>query len=125
MEQVLVRGVAHDLDQVKMTVRRVPDKPGIAAKIFSTLAEKGINVDMIVQNVSADEKATDLTFTVGKSDLDRTLKLLENAKSELGFQRLISASTVVKVQALKKLKDDDHLAVRHAAAAALAELVED
>jgi aspartate kinase len=78
-------------------LNRVTDKPGVAARIFGPLAEASINVDMIVQNISADGKATDLTFTVPKDDLDRTVELLEAERSNLEFAELIADRNVVKV----------------------------
>jgi aspartate kinase len=96
MEQVLVRGVAHDLDQVKMTVRRVPDRPGIAAKIFSTLADKGINVDMIVQNVSEDGYAN-LSFTVATGDIEKVSSIGESIKSAVGAGEISLDENIAKV----------------------------
>jgi len=74
----------------------VPDSPGIAASIFGALAGGNINVDMIVQNISADG-CTDMTFTVGKDDLVRATDLLEKARDILGYEKMISDSNVVKV----------------------------
>ena len=72
-----VRGIAHDLDVAKVTMRRVPDKPGIAARIFEALADRHIPVDTIVQNASV-EKTTDLTFTVHVNDLPNASKIVED-----------------------------------------------
>ena len=76
VEKENVSGIAYSRDEAKITVRRVPDRPGIAATIFGALAEQNVNVDMIVQNVSADG-TTDMTFTVGKADLPRARQALE------------------------------------------------
>ncbi|HYD11104.1 MAG TPA: aspartate kinase, partial [Acidimicrobiales bacterium] len=73
MEQPIISAVTHDTSEAKVTVNRVPDQPGIAARLFRSLAEKNVNVDMIVQNVSHDG-TTDISFTVPKSDLDRALE---------------------------------------------------
>ena len=100
VEQLLVSGIAYSRDEAKVTLVQVADRPGVAAGIFGPLADAAINVDMIVQNVSADDKATDITFTVGKADMERALKLLEAAKSEFGYQRLISDDNVVKVSVI-------------------------
>ncbi len=100
VEQELVSGIAYSRDEAKVTLVRVPDRPGIAAAIFGPLAEAAINVDMIVQNVSEDGKSTDLTFTVGKADLDRARKVLEDAKSHLSYERLACDSNVVKVSVI-------------------------
>ena len=97
VEKEIVSGIAYSRDEAKVTLNRVADKPGIAASIFGPLAEANINVDMIVQNISADGKTTDLTFTVPKDDLDRTVELLEVEKGNLEFVELIADRNVVKV----------------------------
>ncbi|MGY8991931.1 MAG: aspartate kinase [Rhodospirillales bacterium] len=97
VEKEIVSGIAYSRDEAKVTLNRVTDKPGVAASIFGPLAEASINVDMIVQNISADGKATDLTFTVPKDDLDRTVELLEAERSNLEFAELIADRNVVKV----------------------------
>ena len=97
VEKEIVSGIAYSRDEAKVTLNRVADKPGIAASIFGPLAEANINVDMIVQNISADGKTTDLTFTVPKDDLDRTVELLEAEKGNLEFAELIADRNVVKV----------------------------
>jgi len=97
VEQEIVSGIAHSGNEAKITLVRVPDNPGIAAAIFGPLAEASINVDMIVQNVSEDGKATDLTFTVPKDDLARTLEVLGGQKEKLGFERVEGDPDVVKI----------------------------
>ena len=97
VEQEIVSGIAHSGNEAKITLVRVPDNPGIAAAIFGPLSEASINVDMIVQNVSDDGKATDLTFTVPKDDLTRTLEVLEGSKKTLGFERVVGDPDVVKI----------------------------
>jgi aspartate kinase len=97
VEQEIVSGIAHSGNEAKITLVRVPDNPGIAAAIFGPLAEASINVDMIVQNVSEDGKATDLTFTVPKDDLARTLEVLGGQKERLGFERVEGDPDVVKI----------------------------
>ena len=79
-----------------MTVKRVPDRPGIAAAIFGPLSEAGINVDMIVQNVSADG-TTDMTFTLGRTDLARAQQTLEAQKAQIGYDVLMSDPQVAKI----------------------------
>jgi len=96
MEQMLVRGVAHDLDQVKLTVHRVPDKPGVAAKIFTTLADKGVNVDMIIQNISEDGYA-DLSFTVSTSDIEKISTIMNRIKNEVNAENVTSDINIAKV----------------------------
>src|SRR6185369_9022987 len=80
--------------------RRVADKPGVAAAIFGPLAEAGINVDMIVQNISEDGSLTDITFTVPTADYDRARKRLEDAKSKVGFQFIQGSIDVAKVSVI-------------------------
>jgi aspartate kinase len=97
VEKELVSGIAYSRDEAKITLVRVADRPGVAAAIFGPLAEAAVNVDMIVQNVSEDGKSTDLTFTVGRADLDRARKVIEDNKSSLGFEGLVADANVVKV----------------------------
>ncbi len=96
LEQEIVAGIAYSRDEAKVTVRRVPDKPGIAAAIFVPLAEAGINVDMIVQNV-AEDGTTDMTFTVGKTDLAHARASLETAREKIGYAEISSDSDVAKL----------------------------
>ena len=97
VEKELVSGIAYSRDEAKITLVRVADRPGVAASIFGPLAEAAVNVDMIVQNVSEDGKSTDLTFTVGRADLDRARKVIEDNKATLGYEGLLSDANVVKV----------------------------
>ena len=96
MEQVLVRGIAHNMDEAKFTVHRVPDRPGIAAAIFSKIAEKGINVDMIIQNISEDGY-TDLSFTVSTEDIEKTSSLCDLFKEVSGAERVSYDENIAKV----------------------------
>jgi len=100
VEKQIVSGIAYSRDEAKITLVHVPDRPGIAAAIFGPLAEANVNVDMIVQNVSEDGKTTDLTFTVGKADLQRALAALEAAKEKTGYARLVPDPGVVKVSVI-------------------------
>ncbi len=97
LEQEIVSGIAHSGNEAKITLVRVPDHPGVAAGIFGPLADSDINVDMIVQNVSEYGKATDLTFTVPKDDLDLALEVLEGQRKKLGFKRVQGDPEVVKI----------------------------
>src|SRR5947207_3552705 len=99
VEQRVVSGIAYSRDEAKITVQRVADRPGVAAAIFGPLADNAINVDMIVQNISADGK-TDLTFTVARSDLDRAVAVLEDCRNTLGFYALKPDSNVVKISVI-------------------------
>ncbi|MCE5252317.1 aspartate kinase, partial [bacterium] len=96
MEQVLVRGIAHNLDEAKFTVWHVPDKPGVAAGIFTMLAEKGINVDMIIQNIGADG-FTDLSFTVSTEDIEKTNALAELIKNSIGAEEVTCNEDIAKI----------------------------
>ncbi len=96
MEAVLVSGIAYDKDQARVTLLGVPDKPGISAAIFSPLAKAGILVDMIVQKASRDG-ITDLTFTVSRKDLKRTLPIVEALKESLGGTGVDTADNVSKI----------------------------
>jgi aspartate kinase len=96
VEKQNVAGIAYSRDEAKITVRRVPDRPGIAAAIFGELAEQNVNVDMIVQNVSADG-TTDMTFTVGKADLPRALAALDATKAHVGYAEILTDPDVAKI----------------------------
>ncbi|WBV44468.1 aspartate kinase [Pseudoroseomonas cervicalis] len=96
VEQPLVTGVAYSRDEAKVTLRRVPDKPGIAAEVFGPLSAANVNVDMIVQNLGADG-TTDMTFTVGKTDLPRARDVLEKARPTIGFETVIADPEVAKI----------------------------
>ncbi len=96
MEKALVAGVAYSRDEAKITIRRVPDRPGIAAAIFGPLSDANVNVDMIVQNVSADA-TTDMTFTIGRTDLPRAQAVLAEHKEEIGYTELLSDPDVAKI----------------------------
>ena len=100
MEQQVVTGIAFSRDEAQISIREVQDKPGVAAAIFGPLAEANINVDMIVQNVSADGKTTDLTFTVPATDFQRALEVITRAKQAIGYQRLDSATDVAKISVI-------------------------
>ncbi len=100
VEQELVSGIAYSRDEAKITLIQVADKPGVAASIFGSLADAGINVDMIVQNVSADGQTTDMTFTVPTADLDRAVQTVAAKKAELDYADLVSDSNVVKISVI-------------------------
>jgi aspartate kinase len=100
VEQQVVSGIAYSRDEAKITVLKLADRPGVAAKLFGPLAAAGINVDMIVQGASEDGAHADMTFTVGKADLAPALKALEARKAELGYQSVVHDSSVVKVSVI-------------------------
>jgi aspartate kinase len=99
VEAQVVTGIAFSRDEAQITLRRVADKPGVAASVFMPLAEASINVDMIVQTVSEDNM-TDMTFTVGAADYDRARALLEKARGDIGFAAIAGARDVAKVSAI-------------------------
>jgi aspartate kinase len=100
VEQQVVTGIAFSKDEAQISIRNVEDKPGIAAAIFGPLADSSVNVDMIVQNVSADGKTTDLTFTVPASDYQRSMDVIAKAKGTIGYQRVDGATDVAKVSVI-------------------------
>jgi aspartate kinase len=100
VEQQIVSGIAYSRDEAKITLVGVADRPGVAATIFGPLAEADINVDMIVQSVSADGDTTDLTFTVGRGDLARTIAALEAMRDQLGYREIATDGEVVKVSVI-------------------------
>ncbi len=97
MERQLVTGIAHDKNEAKIILTRVPDKPGAVAHIFEPLADASINVDMIIQNVGRDKGETDVTFTVPQADLARAQALLEDRNDDIGFNRIITDSHIAKI----------------------------
>ncbi len=96
VEQEIVSGIAYSRDEAKITVRRVPDRPGVAAAIFGPLTAANVNVDMIVQNVSADG-TTDMTFTVGRADLRLAQATLAEASAAVGYAELLTDPDVAKI----------------------------
>jgi aspartate kinase len=100
VEQQVVTGIAFSKDEAQISIRRVQDKPGVAAAIFGPLAEANINVDMIVQTVSADGKTTDLTFTVPSGDFERAKGTIEKAKRSIGYATLDGATDIAKVSVI-------------------------
>jgi len=99
MEEIVVRGVALDRNQAKVTLLGVPDKPGIAARIFRALADAAISVDMIVQNGigAGNGPLTDVSFTVDKPDLGKTRRLIEGLKGDIGFEEVTSDENIAKL----------------------------
>ena len=97
VETEIVSGIAYSRDEAKITVRHIPDRPGVAAAIFGPLAEAGVNVDMIVQNVGADASSTDLTFTIGRADLPRAKAVLAEHQGKIGYAELVADAEVAKI----------------------------
>jgi aspartate kinase len=100
VESQVVSGIAYAKDEAKITMLKVEDKPGVAARIFGPLADASINVDMIVQNVAADGKNTDMTFTVQAAELPRALEVLKAAKAHIGHFDLRSSADVAKISVI-------------------------
>ncbi|CAB4325658.1 MULTISPECIES: aspartate kinase [unclassified Brucella] len=100
VEQQVVTGIAFAKDEAQISLRRVADRPGVSAAIFGPLAEEHINVDMIVQNVSEDGSKTDMTFTIPTGDIDKALKVLEKAKSEISFDNIQSETGLAKISVI-------------------------
>jgi aspartate kinase len=99
MERLVVSGVTHDKDQARITLKKVPDKPGIAAKIFTPIAEAGIVVDMIIQNTRA-EGQTDLTFTVPKASFRQALEMEKKIATEIGAEDVFGDEIIAKVSVI-------------------------
>ena len=97
VEQQIVSGIAYSRDEAKITLRRVADRPGVAAAIFGPLAEASINVDMIVQNVSEEDETTDLTFTVTEADFPDAVKVIEGARQAIGYEDMLCDNGVAKI----------------------------
>jgi aspartate kinase len=100
LEQEVVTGIAYAKDEAQISLRRVADRPGVAAAIFGPLAEANINVDMIVQNISEDGSRTDMTFTVPNSDIEKALAVLEKVRQTIGIDAIQSEPGMVKVSVI-------------------------
>jgi aspartate kinase len=100
VEQQVVSGIAYSRDEAKVTLVGVEDRPGIAAGIFGPLSDASVNVDMIVQNVSADGRHTDMTFTVGKADFERSTQILEGLRNSIQYGALNVDRDVVKISVI-------------------------
>jgi aspartate kinase len=96
MEQVVVSGIAYNVNEAKVTIRGVPDRPGVASRIFGTIAGAGIIVDMIIQNIG-DDNSADITFTVPRADLKKATEILEGLKAELSAMDVIADENIAKV----------------------------
>jgi len=96
MEKAIISGVTHETEEAKVTVLELPDRPGIAARLFQALAAENINVDMIIQNVSEDQK-TDISFTAGQHDLEKAARISERMAEELGAGGVVVDEDIAKV----------------------------
>jgi len=97
VEHQLITGVAYNRNEAKITVVEVPDRPGAVGSLFGPLADADVNVDMIVQNIAHDTGNTDVTFTVPRTDLPKSLDVLEKARGDIGYSRLITDDNVAKI----------------------------
>ena len=120
VEKEVVTGIAYTKDEAQISLRRVPDRPGISAAIFGPLADNHINVDMIVQSVSEDGSKTDMTFTVAESDAEKAVSVLEKCRDEISFEILQSDSGLAKISVIG-IGMRSHAGVASTAFAALAE----
>lgn len=100
VEKPVVTGIAYARDEAQISLRRVPDKPGVSAAIFGPLADENVNVDMIVQSVSEDGSRTDMTFTVPDGDLERAQKVLEAKRDQIGYEVIQSDKGLVKISVI-------------------------
>jgi len=96
VEKEIVTGIAYSRDEAKVTLRHVPDRPGVATAVFGPLSAANVNVDMIVQNIS-DDGNTDMTFTIGRSDLPRVVDCLQRERAKIGFSELLTDNEVTKI----------------------------
>ena len=97
MERRIITGISYSKDDVRVTLKNMPDHPGLSSNIFGALSENEINVDMIVQNISHDNKFVDITFTTPKTDLDRALKAIESIEDKIKYEEISIDKNVVKI----------------------------
>ena len=97
VEQEKISGIAYSPDEAKLTIQGLPDRPGIAAAIFGTLADSHINVDMIVQTAASEGQKTDITFSLGRGDLAKALEIIESGRETLGFDGVDAQDDVTKI----------------------------
>ncbi len=96
MESMLVSGITYNKNEARITIKKVPDQPGIASKIFLPISDAGILVDMIIQN-TRESHLTDMTFTVMRNDYDRTIELLEKVATDIGAESVSGDKSIVKI----------------------------
>jgi len=100
LEKQVVTGIAYTMDEAQISLRRVPDVPGVSAAIFGPMADNHINVDMIVQSISEDGSRTDMTFTLPEGDVDKAIAVLDDARNEIGYEIIQSEKGLVKVSVI-------------------------
>ena len=97
MEQETISGIAYSPDEAKLTIVGLADKPGVAATVFGALASRHVNVDMIVQSASTKAKKTDISFSVGRADMDEAVKIINEIRDKLAFEAVDAATNVAKI----------------------------
>merc|ERR1712151_1013019 len=97
LENTLITGLAHSLDEAKITITSIPNIIGVNTNLLDILSRNSIKVDMFFQNLSIDKKSVDISFTVSKSDLNQTLKTIENNRSDILYKDIISSSSFSKI----------------------------
>jgi aspartate kinase len=97
MEQEIISGIAYSPDEAKITIVRLPDRPGVAAAVFGQLADHHVNVDMIVQSASSTTKTTDISFSVGRLDIEKAVDIIKKNQSSLGFETIVADPNVSKI----------------------------
>ncbi len=100
MERRVITGISYSKNEVQITLVRMPDHPGLSATIFGALAQKEVNVDMIVQNVSADGKSVDITFTIGKDELERAKLAISGVKDDVKYQQMLINEDIAKISVI-------------------------
>jgi aspartate kinase len=100
MERRLITGISYSKSDVRITLIKMPDHPGLSAVIFGALAQKEVNIDMIVQNISADGKFIDITFTTGKDELERAKHAIDSIKDEVKFSELKIDDNIAKISVI-------------------------
>jgi aspartate kinase len=120
LEKEVVTGIAYTKDEAQISLRRVPDRPGISASIFGPLADSHINVDMIVQSVSEDGSKTDMTFTIPEGDVKKAVKVLEDERDDISFEAMQSDTGLAKISVIG-IGMRSHAGVASTAFAALAD----
>lgn len=100
MEKRLITGISYSKTDIRITLTKMPDHPGLSSAIFGALAEKEVNIDMIVQNISADGKSVDITFTIGKEELERAKLAIESVKDATKYQELLVDEGIAKISVI-------------------------
>ncbi|MBM3579625.1 MAG: ACT domain-containing protein, partial [Alphaproteobacteria bacterium] len=100
MERRLITGISYSKNETRITLVNMPDHPGLSAAIFGALAEKEVNVDMIVQNISADNKSVDITFTIGKDELERAKLAIESVRNQAKYSELKIDDNIAKISVI-------------------------